>query len=267
MGMRTDVVALLAALLLFAVAPQLDLWVADAFYDPQRRFFLEGQLWVRAIYRGTPLVTAGLALALLAVILAGILRLSVWARRNGRAAAFVLWAFLLGPGLMVNAVFKAHWGRARPAQVQQFGGTARFTPALQPAGECRHNCSFVSGHASIGFGLFAFAFVLPRQRSRWILAALAAGCTIGLARMAQGGHFLSDVVFSALVTWFCTRAVARSGLYLSLLRRRRMPALSATQRLPALALQWLLLGPDPRGLPRRTRAGAGAPLPPAAAPG
>ena len=61
--------------------------------------------------------------------------------------------------------------------------------------------SFPSGHASTGFYFFALYFVM-RNRSRraawlWLAFALAFGSLMGLARMIQGKHFLSDVAWSA----------------------------------------------------------------------
>jgi lipid A 4'-phosphatase len=42
-----------------------------------------------------------------------------------------------------------------------------------------------------------------RRRQRfWFLVGVAAGTLIGAVRIAQGGHFLSDVVFSFLAIWF-----------------------------------------------------------------
>ena len=107
----------------------------------------------------------------------------------------------LGPGLLANTVFKDHWGRARPAQIEAFGGSHHFTPAPLPAAQCARNCSFVSGHAALGFSLVAFAFLLPpgRRRHRGIAAALGFGALVGLVRIAQGGHFLSDVVYAGLL--------------------------------------------------------------------
>jgi hypothetical protein len=36
---------------------------------------------------------------------------------------FILLSVILGPGLLVNLVFKDHWGRPRPRQVVALGGT------------------------------------------------------------------------------------------------------------------------------------------------
>jgi membrane-associated phospholipid phosphatase len=103
-------------------------------------------------------------------------------------------------------VLKDHWGRARPAQTEAFGGSRHFTPAPFPAAECARNCSFVSGHAALGFSLVAFGFLLPPGPSRRsaIGAALAFGAVVGLVRIAQGAHFISDVVFAGLLVFGTT---------------------------------------------------------------
>ncbi|MFZ5466979.1 MAG: phosphatase PAP2 family protein [Pseudomonadota bacterium] len=122
-----------------------------------------------------------------------------WPRRG--IGAFLLLSLLLGPGLMVNGVLKEHWGRARPHQVVDFGGQKPFTPALQPADNCASNCSFVSGHSAIGFWWLALGLAWPAWRWRALLLGVGLGGMLGLARIMQGGHFTSDVVFSFLVVW------------------------------------------------------------------
>jgi len=63
------------------------------------------------------------------------------------------------------------------------------------------------GDASVGFGLVALAFVARRPRP-WLLAGIAAGAALGLMRMAQGGHYLSDVVFAFYAVWFTSWALS-----------------------------------------------------------
>jgi membrane-associated phospholipid phosphatase len=108
---------------------------------------------------------------------------------------------VIGPGILTNTVLKDNWGRARPHQISEFGGTRSFTPAPLPADQCVKNCSFVSGHAALGFSLVAFALLLPagRRRDQVIGAALALGAVIGLGRIVAGHHFLSDVVDAGLL--------------------------------------------------------------------
>ncbi len=87
----------------------------------------------------------------------------------------------------------------RAVQITEFGGSKHFTPALEPSTECDHNCSFVAGDPSLGFVLLAFAIVLKRRRSRAAGWSIAIGTLIGLMRIAQGGHFLSDVIFCGIL--------------------------------------------------------------------
>jgi membrane-associated phospholipid phosphatase len=74
------------------------------------------------------------------------------------------------------------------------------------AAECPRNCAFVSGHAALGFSLVAFAFLVPPGLARRAIlaAALAIGVVIGLGRIAQGAHFLSDVVYAGLLAYGTT---------------------------------------------------------------
>lgn len=112
---------------------------------------------------------------------------------------FLLAGLIVAPGLLANSVFKDHWGRARPHQIEEFGGTARFTPPVLPSDQCQRNCSFVAGDPSFGFYLHALFYVVPRRYARRaFLGGLAAGTAFGLARMAMGAHFFSDVVFAAV---------------------------------------------------------------------
>jgi lipid A 4'-phosphatase len=43
-------------------------------------------------------------------------------------------------------------------------------------------------------------------RRRWTLIGFAAGALFGFGRITQGGHFLSDIVFSFYATWFAAWA-------------------------------------------------------------
>ncbi|QLQ19882.1 MAG: phosphatase PAP2 family protein [Exiguobacterium profundum] len=70
---------------------------------------------------------------------------------------FVLAVYALGTGVLVHGLLKAYWGRARPAQVTEFGGIAAFTPPWLISQECTRNCSFVSGEVS-GAVAFRSAF-------------------------------------------------------------------------------------------------------------
>lgn len=203
----------LAFALLFLFFPDLDRMASAWFYQADRGFVLRGNDVFDFVHD-----YVGILAWLVAVAAAIVLVASRWLGRLApwrRPAAFVMLALLLGPGLMVNVVLKDQWGRARPAQTTEFGGQARFTPAWVVSDQCDKNCSFVCGDASIGFGLVALAFVSSRPR-RWLVAGIALGAALGLMRMAQGGHFLSDVVFSFYAVWFTAwllhRYMTRGGV-------------------------------------------------------
>ena len=189
-----------AALAALALSPWIDLPLSRLFYRPGQGFFLDPTWPAQLVYFGTRWMAGALILAMLSTL--------TWAAATRRTrvrnlAAYAVLAFAIGPGLVVNSVLKEHWGRPRPEQLTEFGGTAEFAPALWPGGSCRHNCSFVSGHAAAGFFLITGAWIWPRRRWAWRSAGIAAGSLIGLTRIAQGGHFLTDVLGALLVVW-CT---------------------------------------------------------------
>ncbi|MBU6506700.1 MAG: phosphatase PAP2 family protein [Alphaproteobacteria bacterium] len=183
--------------------PAIDLAASSAFYTP-------GSGFSHSAILGAIHADLRFAVAAFAILAAG--ALIAWQRRR-RAALYLLLALALGPGLMVNTMFKDHWGRARPAQIVEFGGTQKFTPAFVPADQCATNCSFPAGDPAVGFFLVSAAFLVPGMAARrWaVVGAVAAGAALGLVRIAQGGHFLSDVVASGfLVTglsWLLYHAI------------------------------------------------------------
>lgn len=195
-----------AAVAIFWLAPQADLWVSNLFYVPGRGFVLQRWLPAVIVFRAVPWIAWGVV-----VVVAGaaawlfLIGRPLW-RLDRKALLFIALSTALGPGVLCNTVLKDHWGRARPVQVEAFGGTRQFTPAPLPARECATNCSFVSGHAALGFSLVAFAFLLPpgTARRRTIGGTLAFGGLVGLVRIAEGGHFLSDVVFAGLLVFGTT---------------------------------------------------------------
>jgi len=204
-----------------------------------------GNAWpVRVIYVGLPYLTDAAVVGIAALYLLSLRRGRAAAGIDGRVAVYLLLSLALGPGLVVNTVLKDHWGRARPSQIEAFGGTRQFTPALLPAHQCPRNCSFPAGHPAMGFYLVSFALLIPERRRRRaaIGATVAAGSLIGLARMAQGAHFLSDVVFSGLIvtgiSLLLHRAIiANDALAHWAARHRPSPQVA----LPALGFLGLLL--------------------------
>jgi lipid A 4'-phosphatase len=211
----------LATVLLFSLFPQVDIAVSNLFRDPGSGFTV-GQLFaVRVLHEGWDIAARATAVALALYVVASLIWKGLAPRGRRRAATFLLLVLLIGPGLIVN-VFKDTWGRARPVTVEELGGERRFTPALVPSDQCRRNCAFTSGHAAFGFWWMAPAFVDRRRRGMWLALGLALGLGIGLVRIAQGGHFVSDVLFSGWIV-YGTMLVLRA-LILKRPRRRQAAA-------------------------------------------
>ena len=193
-------------LAIFLFAPQVDLATSGLFYDPERGFVLASWPPIVLLFHAVPWIAAG-TLILTAVGASWLLLLGrpLW-RLDRKALIFLVASTAAGPGFLANTLLKDHWGRARPMQIEAFGGTHHFTPAPLLAAECDRNCAFVSGHASLAFSLVSFAFLLPpgNSRRRGIAAVLGFGAFVGLGRIAQGAHFLSDVVYAGLIAYGMT---------------------------------------------------------------
>ncbi len=190
------------AALIFNAYPQLDLWVSGLFYAGNGKFPANEMLLIQSLYHGTPwagrlLFACSIFLLILAVLLP-----SKVSRRHWRRAAAVVLVVVLGIGFLVHTALKDGMGRPRPRDVQVFAGATAFVPVFVPSQFCQTNCSFVSGHAAVGFSLMSLGmFGIRRRRQFWLLTGLIVGGVIGLGRIAQGGHFLSDIVFSMIAIW------------------------------------------------------------------
>lgn len=192
----------LLGVLLLRLFPHWELAVSRLFFDPVTGWHLDANFWVRLVYDWGTL--AALTLAGTGLFVALVATAWVPLRRFRRIGWFLFAAMVLGPGLLVNSVFKENFQRPRPREIVEFGGAAAYLPPGQP-GAGDHGSSFPSGHASMGFYLAAPYFFLRQRHRRMAIAALLvgtmAGLGIGLVRIMQGGHFLSDVVASGLMVW------------------------------------------------------------------
>jgi lipid A 4'-phosphatase len=197
-----------AAGLVLVAFPGIDLMLAEATFSPGSGFVGWRIGWVGVLRAGFIVFYFGT----IAVAIAGWL-----ASLKGYARYFrpKEWLFLLvclgvGPGLLANVVFKDQWGRARPKHIVAFGGSKVFTPALLPTNQCKRNCSFVSGEASSVFAPFyAAAAIAPQWGATLIVVGTAAGLGAGGIRIAQGAHFLSDVIFAGLFMGLMVLALQR----------------------------------------------------------
>ncbi len=158
---------------------------------------------------------AGAPAFLLAGVAGGIHLASLFVKRlagQRRQALFFILMLALGPGLVVNVMLKDNQGRARPREVREFGGQYPFSQIWQ-RGDTGNNSSFPSGHASVAFYLTAPWFVLRRrkrvQATCWLAGGLGYGSLVGAARILQGGHFLSDVLWAGGLVYLSGEVLAQ----------------------------------------------------------
>jgi membrane-associated PAP2 superfamily phosphatase len=175
----------------------LDFVVTDAFYVDSVGFPFKHTLPARVLHDLCPVIVALVVLYFVVAMIG-----SRWSRELASqrvAASFLLVSMALGPGLIVNTIFKGHFGRPRPSEVTRYGGAQEYRRVWEWGP--RIGQSFPSGDASIGFYFGVPAFLVwrrnPRAGRRFLLLGLVMGAVFGLSRIAQGAHWTSDVLWSA----------------------------------------------------------------------
>jgi len=202
---------LVAALLLVLETTAVDSVISGWFYDPVAGVFplhynvaLEvfGHQWPRQLV----IVVACCAIGM--YLMSFVLPLL---KPRRRLLLFLSLALTLAPLAVI--LLKAASSRHCPWSLQEFGGFAQHLslfdtaqPGLAP-GHC-----FPSGHATAGFCLLAFYFAGLALGNRRLARAglwggLVAGLALGMVRVAQGAHFLSHNLWSALACWLVILAL------------------------------------------------------------
>lgn len=193
--------ALILASALFTALPILDIATSSLFYAPGEGFWLRTDPFLRRLRELGPFLVRIIAGASVAILLLRLFLPALKRLVDPRVPIFLLSTLIIGPGLIVNAILKDHWGRPRPVQIDAFGGDAPYVPVWRMSKHCASNCSFVSGEASTALWLLAFVFLAPPLLKRPLAAILLAlAAALSFNRIAFGGHFLSDTVLSWLIT-------------------------------------------------------------------
>lgn len=188
----------------FAHDSGLDFRIQDAFYDPA----LGGFPWRRTAWLETighqSLKIVPIALLVIAVAAAIASRWIVELRPWRRLLLIVAAALALGPIIVTQ--LKQVTAPPCPWDLKQYGGYAEvatrwFVGSAVESGRC-----LPSGHAGAGFSLLALYFAgwasgYPRWRWYGLAIGASAGMLFGVIRMIQGAHFLSHVLWAALVCW------------------------------------------------------------------
>ena len=194
---------------LFSAVPAIDLKVSSFFWSEQSGFWLSSHPGLNFLRRAFQIMTAAMFIASIAAWICGSIADNL-ERTPLIGIPTRIWSsicilYAVGPLILVNGILKSFSGRARPSAIVEFGGTGEFTPAMHIADQCKTNCSFVSGEGAgaVAFcmAIFAIARHPPLRSFRIPMHALGISVAIAASflRVANGRHFLSDVVFSALI--------------------------------------------------------------------
>jgi membrane-associated PAP2 superfamily phosphatase len=214
---------LVVILLLFVDLLKVDLWVVALLY---RKDTLEWTFASIALVDGlnqyfdTVFVIAGACASLVCILVSCFNHSSLQWRRVG---IFLLLSLGIGPGLVVNGFLKNVWGRPRPADTVQFGGSEDFRRVTNPgAGGAKERGgagrSFPSGHAAVAFWSTALFFVarylLPQRALLTLGLALGLGLLVGMARVLAGRHYPSDVLWAGVIVFSINGLIAYLWLQL-----------------------------------------------------
>jgi lipid A 4'-phosphatase len=189
----------------------LDIIIQRFFYSDAKGWVIQTKGFWDIIYRYG--IFPGYLLAIIGLIMISVSYWRVQYVKYRRSALLLVFTMMLGPGLFVNAIFKDHWGRPRPRDIKEFGGTETYVcPCVK--GSSPEGKSFPCGHCSMGFFL-AVPYLIYRKRRKiiaatFLVAGFSWGTVIGISRMMAGGHFPSDVVWAAGMVWI----TALIGFYL-----------------------------------------------------
>jgi lipid A 4'-phosphatase len=215
---RTKGVAIICALLLIGIMCTVAMDAIDADLNWTRCFYTHGGSgggWTHARdFPWGPLYDygefIGLALTAAAVSLFIASMMGKVSRKYAKPCLVVILTVVIGPGILVNGIFKNYWGRPRPAETIQFGGEWEYRKVWEPGIPGRGK-SFPCGHCAMAFSLAsgaAFFPLHPVAAAGALVGGVGYGIVMGVARMAQGGHFPTDVLWSG---FFVLSLIA--GLY------------------------------------------------------
>ena len=190
---------LFIACVFLTVGPSLDIYISGLFLRGTPQFLLQRFDFFSVLFRDILLPLILIYILVLPILCRYLKIEKIYFGYKFSFKEFVgIWlSQILAVGVIVNFILKGLWGRARPEDVIQYGGSQIFTPWFHFSDACMNNCSFVSGDAAVGFSFIALYFVTKNKMFFYL--SITAGCSMGLIRILAGAHFLSDIIFSGLV--------------------------------------------------------------------
>ncbi len=188
---------------LFSIFPALDIKIA-------KFFFLDGVFlsekyeiikFLRIFFKNVMILIPVISIVYLVFIHIND-RQNIITRRGYKKLRNILVSlgFIIGPiigcGIIANLYFKDTWGRARPINIEEFGGTKIYTAPFIKSDQCDKNCSWIGGESAAAFS-FLVGVIILKKPVKLIYINILFGLIVSLLRMLMGGHFLSDNLFSA----------------------------------------------------------------------
>lgn len=188
--------AILSGLTWIASALDIDLRVGAFFFSAKTGWmYKDTQPW-RALYQYGTIPGLALTLSALFFFFLGFIK-SRWQRYQKQMLVIIL-TTVLGAGVLVNGILKPYCGRPRPREVTNFNGQWEFGPP------CFDNApgkglSFPCGHCTMAF-LFVTLIYFRRQSPvvayGGAVIGIFYGILMGIARAAQGAHFVTDTLWA-----------------------------------------------------------------------
>lgn len=205
----------LAIGLLLIIFPELDIAFSSKFFTNKNGFAYANLPIVVLVFDLVVILAKTAWIIWLIIMIRDVLKKRDWRELIRTPACFLFIALVFGPALTVSYAFKEHVGRARPKDIIEFSGTKNFTRAFEISDQCKTNCSFSSGHAAMGYYFTAFAWIAPLQYQNIVFClTFLFGSVVGFGRILQGGHFLSDTLFSFIVVMIINEISFKLWLFL-----------------------------------------------------
>jgi len=196
------IIVLISFAILLTIGPSFDIFFSSLFYRGDNQFFLQSYYSITIFFRDILLPIILVYVLVLPIISTAIPINKIYFnyKFSIKKILFVWITLIINLILIINLFFKNIWGRPRPGDILELGGKDVFSPWYQISDACTSNCSFVSGDAGVGFSLIVLYFLSNNLKYAYL--SIIFGFILGMVRIAEGGHFLSDVIFSAIIVFF-----------------------------------------------------------------
>ena len=185
--------------LFFILFPKFDIFFSKLFFF-EEKFISDKYIFIRSLrsfLKDLMIVISIVSLLLIIVNIFFKMKKKTFLKPRTK---LILIGFLVGPvigcGLIANFYFKDNWGRARPINIQEFGGEKIYTQPFIISDQCERNCSWISGEASAAFSFITGTIIL--KSPIFLLLNIIFGIIVSFCRIAMGGHFLSDNIFAMI---------------------------------------------------------------------